>query len=308
MGNQYGLGHLLQACSICPRRCGVNRVAGHGGYCGQSAGVRVARSALHMWEEPPISGTRGSGTIFFSGCNLRCVFCQNAPISQMNFGAPVSSQALCAMMLDLQSQGAHNINLVSATQFTPQVAEAIDLAHRDGLTLPVVWNSNAYELPETLALLDGLVDAYLPDLKYAGDEPAVAYSDAPGYFEHATRAIAEMFRQVGAPRFEDDLLTSGLIVRHLLLPGQLEDTKQVLDWVAASLPKSVYVSIMSQYTPLHRAGDFPAINRRITARHAASALDYFEALGLTNGFTQDIESADAGYVPPFDLTGVGSGS
>lgn len=308
MGDQHGLNDRLQACSICPRRCGVNRVAGEEGYCGRTAELRVARSALHMWEEPPISGTRGSGAIFFSGCNLRCVFCQNAPISQKNVGASVSIQELSVMMLDLQSQGAHNINLVSATQFTPQVAEAIERARRDGLTLPVIWNSNAYELPDTLALLDGLVDAYLPDLKYAGDGPAVSYSDAPGYFEHATRAIEEMFRQVGAPRFEKGLLTGGLVIRHLLLPGQLEDTKQVLDWIAASLPRTVYVSIMSQYTPMHRAGDFPALNRRITEKHAARVLDYFEALGLTNGFSQDLESADAGYVPPFDLTGVRSGS
>jgi putative pyruvate formate lyase activating enzyme len=292
------------SCHLCPRICASNRLTERGAFCREDAHMRIALADLHFWEEPVISGTQGSGAIFFSGCNLRCVFCQNWQISQNGLGVMVSVERLAEIMLNLQHKGAHNINLVSGSHFTPCIAEALTLAKQQGLAIPVVWNSNGYESVSSLQMLEGLVDVYLPDLKYFDDGLATRYSGAPSYFAVATAAIAEMFRQVGTPVIEDELIKRGLIIRHLILPGHLNDTKKVLGWIAAHLPKTVYVSLMAQYIPMHQAGNYPEINRRINRREYNKALAYMLDLGLENGYIQELSAADQGYVPDFNLTGV----
>ena len=288
-------------CSLCPRRCGALRTGTEGGgFCGMPALPVVARAALHFWEEPCISGTRGSGTVFFSGCNLGCVFCQNGSISHGRFGRPVTIPRLREIFQELIAQGAHNINLVTPTHFAPAIREALDAP----LAVPVVWNSGGYELPEALRTLEGKVQIYLPDLKYADGALAARYSGAADYFETATAAIREMFRQVGRCVWAaDGVLQRGVIIRHLLLPGALENTKAVLDWIAGTFPAgSVLVSLMSQYTP--QAGAEGLLRRKVTGAESRAARAYMENLGLTAGYYQDSSSAKEEYTPPFDLTGV----
>ncbi len=288
-------------CSLCPRRCGALRTGTEGGgFCGMPALPVVARAALHFWEEPCISGTRGSGTVFFSGCNLGCVFCQNGSISHGRFGRPVTIPRLREIFQELIAQGAHNINLVTPTHFAPAIREALEAP----LAVPVVWNSGGYELPEALRTLEGKVQIYLPDLKYADGALAARYSGAADYFETATAAIQEMFRQVGRCVWDaDGMLQRGVIIRHLLLPGALENTKAVLDWIAGTFPAgSVLVSLMSQYTP--QAGAEGLLRRKVTGAESRAARAYMENLGLTAGYYQDSSSARAEYTPPFDLTGV----
>ena len=288
-------------CDLCPRRCGAVRSETEGGgWCGMPALPVVARAALHFWEEPCISGTRGSGTVFFSGCSLRCVFCQNRQISRERFGAAVSVARLCEIFQSLVDQGAHNINLVTPTHFTTAIRQA--LLEPPGV--PVVWNSGGYERPETLRTLEGLVQIYLPDLKYADSALAGRYSAAPDYFEAAAAAIREMFRQVGPCVFDEaGILRRGVVIRHLLLPGALENTKAVLDWIAETFaPGAVLVSLMSQYTP--QSGAEGLLRRRVTGAESRAARAYMENLGLTDGYYQDSASAREEYTPPFDLTGV----
>ena len=288
-------------CSLCPRRCGALRTGTEGGgFCGMPALPVVARAALHFWEEPCISGTRGSGTVFFSGCNLGCVFCQNGSISHGRFGRPVTIPRLREIFQELIAQGAHNINLVTPTHFAPAIREALEAP----LAVPVVWNSGGYELPEALRILEGKVQIYLPDLKYADGALAARYSGAADYFETATAAIREMFRQVGRCVWDaDGVLQRGVIIRHLLLPGALENTKAVLDWIANTFPAgSVLVSLMSQYTP--QAGAEGLLRRKVTGAESRAARAYMENLGLTAGYYQDSSSAREEYTPPFDLTGV----
>ncbi len=288
-------------CSLCPRRCGALRTGTEGGgFCGMPALPVVARAALHFWEEPCISGTRGSGTVFFSGCNLGCVFCQNGSISHGRFGRPVTIPRLREIFQELIAQGAHNINLVTPTHFAPAIREALEAP----LAVPVVWNSGGYELPEALRTLEGKVQIYLPDLKYADGALAARYSGAADYFETATAAIREMFRQVGRCVWDaDGMLQRGVIIRHLLLPGALENTKAVLDWIVGTFPAgSVLVSLMSQYTP--QAGAEGLLRRKVTGAESRAARAYMENLGLTAGYYQDSSSAKEEYTPPFDLTGV----
>ena len=288
-------------CSLCPRRCGALRTGTEGGgFCGMPALPVVARAALHFWEEPCISGARGSGTVFFSGCNLGCVFCQNGSISHGRFGRPVTIPRLREIFQELIAQGAHNINLVTPTHFAPAIREALEAP----LAVPVVWNSGGYELPEALRTLEGKVQIYLPDLKYADGALAARYSGAADYFETATAAIREMFRQVGRCVWDaDGVLQRGVIIRHLLLPGALENTKAVLDWIAGTFPAgSVLVSLMSQYTP--QAGAEGLLRRKVTGAESRAARAYMENLGLTAGYYQDSSSAKEEYTPPFDLTGV----
>ena len=292
------------SCHLCPRKCAAQRTNSSSGFCHENAHMRVALADLHHWEEPPISGTHGSGAVFFSGCNLRCVFCQNWQISQDGLGNSVSVENLAAIFISLQNKGAHNINLVSGSHFTPSLAEAISLARRNGLVVPVIWNSNGYESVSSLQMLEGLVDVYLPDLKYYDDELAVRYSGAPSYFTTASTAITEMFRQVGAPAIDGGLIQKGLIIRHLMLPGYLSDTKKVLDWIATHLPKTVYVSLMAQYIPMHQAAHYPEINRRLSQRQYDKALAYLLDLGLENGYIQELSAADQGYIPDFNLSGI----
>lgn len=289
-------------CSQCPRFCGAERIGRKpGGICAMPEEAVIARAALHHWEEPPISGTRGAGTVFFSGCNLRCVFCQNSVISQGGFGKPVSPERLREIFEELIAQGAHNIDLVTPTHFSHVLQKVL----RDPLPVPVIWNTGGYERVETLQKLDGMVQIYLPDLKYLSSERAARYSSAPDYPQVATQAIREMVRQTGPCVLDEEgLLRRGVILRHLLLPGGLAEAKAVMDWVTGEFPKgTVFFSLMSQYVPLGRASDYPEINRTLRKSEIRSAQAYMAALELP-GFVQDPDSASEGYVPSFDLTGV----
>lgn len=288
-------------CEICPRRCNAERTAEKaGGVCRMPAGLVVARAMLHLWEEPVLSGKNGAGCIFFSGCNLGCVFCQNGRISHENFGKVITPAHLREIMEDLVSQGAHCIDLVTPTHFTPWVLEALEKP----LGVPVVWNSGGYERVETLRTLEGKVQIYLPDLKYAMERPARELSAAPDYFEAAAAAIDEMVRQVGAYQIGDDgLMRSGVILRHLVLPGQMENTKRVIDYVSTHFPpKTVHFSLMSQYTP--QPGSTGALARRLNEREYRTAVQYMRDCGLTDGFCQELSSAKEEYTPAFDLQGV----
>lgn len=289
-------------CTQCPRNCAVERLENApGGVCAMPETAVVARAALHHWEEPPISGSRGAGTVFFSGCNLRCVFCQNSVISQEGFGKAVSPERLREIFQELIGQGAHNIDLVTPTHF----AHVLQKVLKEPLGVPVVWNSGGYEKVETLQKLDGLVQIYLPDLKYLSSERAARYSSAPDYPEVATAAIREMVRQTGPCEFDSEgLLRRGVIIRHLLLPGGLSEAKAVMDWVAESFPRgTVLFSLMSQYVPLGRASEFPEIDRKLRPSEIRAARDYMAALELP-GYVQEETSASESYVPAFDLTGV----
>ena len=289
-------------CQLCPRRCGALRTETEGkGYCRMPALPVLARAALHQWEEPPISGTRGSGTIFFSGCPLGCVFCQNEEISHRDVGKPVTVQRLRQICMELVDQGAHNINFVTPTHYSHILAQVLDTP----LPVPVVFNSGGYDRVSTLKSLEGKIDIYLPDLKYMDSAPAGRYSAAPDYPAVAAAAIREMARQVGPCVFDENgLLKKGVIIRHLVLPGQAEGAKQVMDWVAREFPKgAVLFSLMSQYTPYGRADQFPEIDRKLRRGEIRAVQDYMDALGL-DGFTQERTSAKREYTPPFDLSGL----
>ena len=287
-------------CTLCPRRCGAERTETEGhGFCGMPAGLRVARAALHLWEEPPLSGTRGSGTVFFSGCTLRCCYCQNREISAGGFGRAITTGRLREIFEELIAQGAHNINLVTPTHFLPWLLPAL----APKLPVPVVYNCGGYESVETLRLLEGKADVYLPDLKYADAALAARLSAAPDYFPAATAAIREMFRQTGPYVMEDGLLRRGVMIRHLVLPGQLDNTRRCIDWVAQTFsPGQVLFSLMSQYTP--QPGSEGPLGRHVTAGEYRSAVAYMENCGITDGFTQERTAAREEYTPPFDLTGV----
>ena len=288
-------------CSDCPRRCGVDR-AERRGVCGMAEQAVIARAALHMWEEPGISGERGSGTVFFSGCNLGCVFCQNAPISAGGFGKPVTAARLREIYFELRGAGAHNINLVTPSHFARPVLDSLE----GGLPLPVVYNTSAYDSVETLRLFDGKVQIYLPDLKFADGALAARLCRAADYPEVALEAIREMFRQVGPYELDGDgLLERGVVIRHLVLPGQLENTRRVMELVAQEFePGQVLFSLMSQYTPPKKTLPWSELNRRLTQEEYDAALDALEQSGITDGFYQELSSAKEEYIPPFDLTGV----
>lgn len=290
-------------CNLCPRMCGAVRTAERGeGYCRMPEMPVLARAALHHWEEPPVSGTRGSGTIFFSGCSLGCVFCQNEEISHQDRGKPVSLERLGEICEELIAQGAHNINFVTPTHYAHVVRRLLE---EHPLCVPVVWNCGGYERLETLRSLDGKIQIYLPDLKYMNAQAAQRYSAAGDYPQVAAAAIQEMVRQVGPCEMDDDgILKKGVIIRHLLLPGQLAGAKEVMDWVAGTFePGTVLFSLMSQYTPWGRATEFPEIDRRLRRSEIRSAQQYMDALGLV-GFVQDGESAKREYTPEFDFTGL----
>lgn len=288
-------------CTLCPRRCGAERTedAG-GGFCRMPARPVLARAALHLWEEPCISGKNGAGAVFFSGCNLRCSFCQNAPVSHGGFGENVSVARLREIFSELKAAGAATLDLVSATQFAPWVAEAL----ADGAGIPVVWNTGGYESLETLRLLDGRVDVYLPDFKYADADLARRYSGAADYPETAKAAVLEMFRQTGRYRINaDGVLEKGVLIRHMMLPGALDNTKAVIDFVAEHFsPGDVLFSLMRQYTP--QAGAEGLLARTVSGAEYRAALRYMENCGVEDGYTQDAASADAHFTPAFDLTGV----
>ncbi len=264
--------------------------------------VRIARASLHQWEEPCLSGTRGSGTVFFSGCPLHCVYCQNYRIAAGDRGVPVTVAELRDIFLKLQAMGAHNINLVTPTHFVPSIAEALEQAKTAGLTLPIVYNTSSYETVDTLARMDGLVDIYLPDLKYYAPSLAEQYSSAPDYFPTASAAIAEMYRQVGDPVFQaDGMLQSGVLVRHLLLPGQVRDSKRVVRYLWKTYRDHIFLSLMCQYTPLpHVAASYPELARRVTQEEYDELVDYAIDLGITQAYTQEMESASESFIPDFE--------
>lgn len=289
-------------CRLCPRNCGALRTATEGqGLCRMPETPLLARAALHHWEEPPISGTRGSGTVFFTGCPLGCVFCQNGDISQRNFGKPVTEERLWDICQELIAQGAHNINFVTPTHYAHVLASLLERP----LPVPVVYNCGGYEKVDTLRALERKVQIYLPDFKYLDPAAAQRYSGAPDYPEVASAAIQEMVRQTGPCQFDENgLLTRGVIIRHLILPGQVQGAKAVMDWVAETFPPhTVLFSLMSQYTPWGDLSQVPEVNRRLRRGEMQSAQDYMAALGL-DGFTQERTSAKEEYTPPFDLTGV----
>ena len=299
----------MDDCSLCPRNCHVNRSAGQRGYCGASATLKAARAALHMWEEPCISGTRGSGAVFFSGCNMHCVFCQNEQIAKGQFGIDLSVERFVEILLNLQEQGAANINLVTPTHFVPQIIQGLEQAKLRGLTIPIVYNSSGYESVGTLKQLDGLVDIYLPDMKYSRTETAAKYSTAPDYAVVAKRALQEMVRQAGAPEFDrDGMMRKGVIVRHLLLPGHVTEAKEVLDYLYHTYGDLIYISIMNQYTPLLSmrglASVYPELDRKVTKREYDKVIDHALELGIRNAFVQEGETAAESYIPAFDGEGI----
>ena len=297
--------HLMEACCLCPRECGVNRLEGKKGFCGVDAKVMVARAALHMWEEPCISGKEGSGAVFFSGCSLGCGFCQNRRISRGQCGKQITIEHLVDIFLNLQEQKANNINLVTAGQFLPQVAEALKRAKAQELHIPVVYNSSGYEKTEMLNMLEGLVDIYLPDFKYMDPELAGKYSHAKDYPQVAKLALEEMVRQVGMPEFDScGMMKRGVIVRHLLLPGHVKNSKNVLKYLYETYRDKIYISMMNQYTPMPTMKDDPQLSRKVTDREYARLINYAISLGLNNGFIQEGETAKESFIPEFDGEGV----
>lgn len=296
---------LLKECRICPRSCGANRLEGKRGFCGAGAKVKIARAALHHWEEPCISGDVGSGTVFFSHCTLKCVFCQNYDISQCHSGKEVSIERLSEIYLELQQKGALNINLVTPTHYVPQIIEALKIAKGKGLTLPVVYNSSGYETIETIKLLNGYIDVYLPDMKYFDTKYSTKYSKAPGYFDYAKNALYEMVRQVGEPVFnEQGIIQKGVVIRHLMLPGLLFDSKKIVDYVHRTYGNKVFISLMNQYTPLDHVKDYPEINKVLNQKHYDSLINYALEIGVKNGFVQEEGTAKESFIPPFNYEGV----
>ncbi|MDR0978933.1 MAG: radical SAM protein [Lachnospiraceae bacterium] len=260
--------------------------------------IKISKIMIHNWEEPCISGKNGTYAIFFAGCNLKCVFCQNYKISTSNVGEEKTVEEFAEILLS--SGDAHNIDLVSPSLYIPQIAEALKIAKKQGLKKPVIYNTNSYESSEKLKLLDGLVDVYLPDLKYFSNEISIKYSNAKNYFPIATEAILEMHRQQPIAAFDENgIIQKGIILRHLCLPGNLEDTKNVLDWIKNNLPAETYVSLMSQYVPEYNASKFPEINRKLTLREYNNVVEYFLNIGLKNGFIQELESSNKKYIPEF---------
>lgn len=292
----------LTNCRLCPRNCGVDRTKGQRGYCGMGDRITAARAALHFWEEPPISGTRGAGTVFFSGCSLGCGFCQNTQISHGRFGKEITTQRLREIFFELIHQGAHNIELVTPAHFLPLILPALV----PKLPVPVVYNCGGYESVKTLRELEGKIDVYLPDLKFAEPEPARQLANAPDYFERAGEAIDEMLRQVGPPRYDEDgIMTKGVILRHLVLPGQVQNSLKVLDYVAEHFEKgSVLLSLMAQYVPSGKVKSTPPFDRAVSQAEYEAVVDYLYMLGLEDGYLQEPDAATEEYLPDFSLEGV----
>lgn len=298
----------MNICTLCPRQCRVNRLQGKTGFCLMPAQLRVARAALHMWEEPCISGTGeaapGSGTVFFSGCTLRCVYCQNYDIAAGSFGKEITVERLADIFLELQEKGAANINLVTPTHYTPQIIRALDMVkHR--LHIPVLSNTSGYECVQTLKMFDGYVDIYLTDFKYWDNTLAEKYSNAPDYPEVAKSALAEMVRQTGLPVFDSSgMMQKGVIVRHLMLPGQLLDSKHIVRYVYETYGDRVYLSLMNQYTPLEHVRDIPELNCKVKKKSYDKLVDFAIGLGVQNAFIQGGEAAKESFIPSFECEGV----
>lgn len=294
----------MSICNICPRNCNIDRSV-KTGYCSMTDKVKISRAALHMWEEPCISGDRGSGTVFFSGCNMKCVFCQNKDISHDGFGKEITVEHLADIFLRLERQGALNINLVTPTHYTLQIIQAVKLAKARGLTLPILYNTSSYEKAETIKMLAGIVDIYLPDFKYFDNKTAKKYSSAPDYVEYSKAAIEEMVRQHPECVFDENgIIQKGVIVRHLVMPGQAESAKKAVKYLYDTYGDKIFISIMSQYTPCTDLSAYPEINRKLTREEYDDVVNYAVDIGVENGFIQEGESASESFIPPFNLEGV----
>ena len=294
---------MLENCTICPHNCKVNRLIGNKGRCKCDDKVRIALASLHMFEEPCISGTNGSGTVFFSNCNLNCIYCQNYEISQLGKGKEISIEELADIFTSQQEKGAHNINLVTPTMYVYQIIEAIKIAKSKGLNIPIIYNSNGYENVETIKLLNGYIDVYLPDLKYYTNELSKKYSNVNNYFEYATNAIKEMYNQVANATFSPNgLIEKGIIIRHLVLPNHIQNTKNILKWIKNNMPNDIYVSIMAQYFPTYKAKEDSLINRKLTNKEYKEVLNYLYSLDLKNGYFQELGKHEEEYVPDFNLS------
>ena len=296
------------SCSLCPRACKVNRAENELGVCKVTSQIKVARAALHHWEEGCISGTKGSGAVFFSGCALHCVFCQNEEISHGKVGKIISRERLAEIFLELQEKGANNINLVTPGQYVPDILWSVESAKAQGLDIPIVYNTSSYEKVDTLKMLEGIVDVYLPDFKYWNPEIAMKYSKAPDYPEVAKAAIAEMVRQQPAPVFYEkdgqELMKKGVIVRQLLLPGQLQDAKQIVKYLYETYGNQIYLSLMSQFTPLPHVEKYPELSRKVSRRSYEKYVDYAIQIGVEQGFIQEEDVAEESFIPEFDCEGV----
>jgi putative pyruvate formate lyase activating enzyme len=278
----------LSDCDLCPRQCRVDRTAGERGICEQTDQIRISSANLHFGEEPPISGNRGSGTIFLSGCNLKCSYCQNYPISQMGHGKDISPLDLVDRMFELENRGAHNINFVTPTHYSARIAEAIMTARKRGLKVPIVWNSSGYDSVDVLECLEGMVEVYMPDMRYGESEPARCYSNAPDYPQVNREAISEMYRQVGTLEVDSDgIARRGLLIRHLVLPNKLSATDKIFEFIAEEISTETHISLMSQYFPAYRAHEFEMISRRITKKEYLIAKRLMEKYNLTNGWIQN---------------------
>ena len=288
----------LDKCNICPRTCNVNRNNNELGFCKCNNEIKIANYSLHMWEEPCISGEKGSGTIFFSYCNLQCVYCQNYEISKLHKGKIVTKEELIEIMLKLQSMGALNINLVTPTHYVPLLKDILKEAKENGLNIPIVYNTSSYEKVETLKELEGLVDIYLPDLKYFDNELGKKYSKASNYFDYAEKAIEEMYRQVGKPKFENDIMKKGIIVRHLVLPGHINDSKKIIKYLYDKYKDNIYISIMNQFTPVNKT-NYPNLNRILTEEEYDEVINYAYDLGIRNAFIQEGETCKESFIPSF---------
>lgn len=293
---------ILENCEICPHNCKVNRLEGKIGRCKSTDKVKIALYSTHDFEEPCISGDNGSGTIFFSNCNLNCVFCQNYEISQEGRGKEISTQELAGIFMTQQEKQVNNINLVTPTSYVPQIIEAIKIAKKQGLNIPIIYNTNGYEKVETIKMLDGYIDVYLPDFKYYYDELGKELSKVDNYFEIATKAIQEMYKQVGNPKLNDKgIIQRGLMIRHLVLPNHIENSKKVLKWIKQNIDKNVYVSVMAQYFPTYKAKKIEDINRKLTKAEYKEIEDYLYKLELENGYIQELGEHEEEYVPKWEF-------
>lgn len=290
----------LKSCNICPHKCGVNRLNGIKGRCKCDNKIKIALASVHNYEEPCISGKNGSGTVFFSNCNLNCIYCQNYEISQLGKGKEITIEHLAQIFIKQQEKNVNNINLVTPTMYIPQIIEAIKIARKKGLNIPIIYNSNGYENVETIKKLNGYIDIYLPDLKYYSNEIAVKYSKAPNYFEIATKAILEMINQVGAPEFDENgLIKRGVIIRHLVLPGHIQNSKHILKWLKENVNSRAYVSVMAQYFPTYKAKEDKYLNRKLTNKEYSEIEQYLYLLDIENGYMQDLGKHEEEYVPDF---------
>lgn len=292
----------LEKCEICPHKCKVNRIENQVGRCKSKNLVKIGLVSTHNYEEPCISGENGSGTVFFSNCNLNCVFCQNYEISQEGVGKEITIEELADIFIKQQQNNVENINLVTPTSYVPQTIEAIKIARSKGLSIPIVYNTNGYENVETIKMLEGYVDIYLPDLKYFDNDLGRKYSKIDNYFEFATKAIKEMYKQIGKAEFDErGIMKKGMIIRHLILPGQIQNSKDVLKWINENMPKDVYISLMAQYFPTYKAKEIKELNRKITKEEYEEIEQFLYRLDLDNGFIQELGEHEEEYVPKWDF-------